>query len=177
MLSFHFADHIRIYTESLLMMITDTDVKTKVIISDIDDNIPNGTKNRMAYIDKKIGSDKYAIAIDASDLKKEDPCIISCDPMVLQPYITREESLLICAKNINEYAKSILAPSEFVYAFVSKDDTKIIVSHNFFATNDGYYEYSSVPREMIEYILGHETFDDVFMRFSRGTSVENPEKQ
>lgn len=164
-ISFNFAGHLRIYTESLLMTVTDTEVKTKVIITDIDDNIPNATKNRMAFVEKKIRSDKYAIAIDASDLKKDAPCIISCDPAVLAPYITKEEALLLCAKNIGDYAKSILAPPEFIHSFIAKDGTKAIVSHDFFATDDGFYEYSSVPQGLIGYTLGRESFETVFTRY------------
>lgn len=180
MQSFRHGNDLRIYTESMLMTITDTDIRTKIIISDIDDShtiIDNNgrrisaTKNRMAYVDKKIGTDQYCIAIDATDQKKTDPCIISCDPLVLAPYISREESLLLCAKNIKEYATVNLASPDTMCTFVAKDGVKVIVSHNFMYTSDNYYEYTSVPPQAVGILLEIESFDDCFNRLNNYCSL------
>lgn len=186
MQSFRHGNDLRIYTESMLMTITDTDIKTKIIISDIDEHntvindlgrrVP-ATKNRMAYVDKKIGSDQYCIAVDATDQKKTEDgvstCIISCDPLVLAPYISREESLLLCAKNIKEYATANIAGPDVICTFIAKDGVKVIVSHNFMYTSDNYYEYTNVPPQAAGIILEIESFDECFSRLHKHCALSN----
>lgn len=162
--AFRYDDHIRVYTDSMVMTLTDSSARTKIIITDIDENVPNGHKIRMAYVDYDILAQKYTVAVDAADIKKEDPCIIACSLDILAPYITQEELLLLCARNIKEFADSLMAPKDHILSFVAKDGTKVITTHNFFATDDGFYEYKELPLELGIYICGLESFDDIFNR-------------